>query len=99
MWNETRSLAGPRGPLSTFIASQDNSDLLSLNLHSQHYLLGRGRGEYNLHVTSCEERLLNNKGLRDKQPSLVAIHGVQNLSAEHLKVLGWVFFVFFFKSF
>lgn len=31
-------------------------------------------GKYNLHVTICEERLLNNKGLRDKQQSLKAIH-------------------------
>ena len=44
-------------------------------------------GKYNFRVTICEERLLNNKGLRDKQQSLVAMHWVQNLNAENLKDL------------
>lgn len=55
-----------------------------LNLHSQHCLHW---GKYNLHVTICEERVLNSKGLRDKQQSLVAMHGVQNVSAEPLRDL------------
>lgn len=44
-------------------------------------------GKYNLHVTICEERLLNNKGLRDKLQSLKAIHWVQNINAAILKDL------------
>lgn len=93
MRNETRSLAGPRGPLLPFIAAQDKSDLLRFKSALPALFTG---GKYNLHVTSCEERLLNNKGLRAKQPSLVAIRRVQNLSAEHLKVLGGVFFYCYF---
>lgn len=70
--------------LLTALATPNESDLFRFkSALSALFTLGK----YNLHVAICEERFLNSKGLRDKQQSLVAMHGVQNVSAEPLRDL------------